>query len=36
MLIAFTGYLHSPQFDPGSGNHVSFPEWMDSRVELRR
>ena len=36
MLIAFTGYLQSAQFDPGSSSHVRFPEWMVHRVELRR
>ncbi len=36
MLIAFTGYLASPHFDPGTSAHVSFPTWMAQRPELRR
>ena len=36
MLIAFTGYLQSPQFDPGSSIHTRFPDWMGDRTELRR
>ncbi len=36
MLISFSGYLASPQFDFGSPNHVPFPEWMADRAELRR
>jgi len=36
MLIAFTGYLTSSQFDPGSPSHTSFPQWMKQRPELRR
>ena len=36
MLIAFTGYLQSAQFDPGSPDHVKFPDWMVHRAELRR
>jgi hypothetical protein len=36
MLIAFAGYLSSGQFDPGSPAHVSFPDWMAERPELRR
>lgn len=35
MLIAFTGYLASASFDPGSPAHVSFPAWMAARPELR-
>ncbi|KAG1680951.1 hypothetical protein FOA52_009910 [Chlamydomonas sp. UWO 241] len=35
MLIAFSGYLESPQFDPGAALHTSFPDWMDTRTELR-
>uniref|UniRef100_A0A7S3QUH6 Tyrosine specific protein phosphatases domain-containing protein n=1 Tax=Dunaliella tertiolecta TaxID=3047 RepID=A0A7S3QUH6_DUNTE len=35
MLIAFTGYLTSSQFDPGSPTHVPFPQWMAERPELR-
>ncbi len=36
MLIAFTGYLASPAFDPGNPQHVTFPNWMAARPELRR
>jgi hypothetical protein len=35
MLIAFAGYLHSPQFEPDSMAHVTFPDWMTARTELR-
>ena len=35
MLIAFTGYLHSSQFEPSSKGHVTFPDWMSARTELR-
>ena len=36
MLIAFSGYLASGQFDPGSDSHQDFPTWMSDRPELRR
>jgi hypothetical protein len=36
MLLAFTGYLCSASFDPGSPTHQPFPVWMAERPELRR
>lgn len=35
MLLAFTGYLDSAQFDPSGPLHQPFPQWMEKRVELR-